>query len=184
MDSSDDCTAGQWSLPVQYGRPTMSTDLYFFVNLQNSNIGPWAKNEHVLLDTLSPNCIVSNNIIIPWAYMRGITVTLCIISHIIPWANMRGITVVVLIPLPCEEEVDATSAIVGEECVAPYMGARGFPADLNSHLTSLVLWMAVVSQSRENSNRQESREPPCREQHTLPLILLPSDKQRVMYISL
>ena len=35
----------------------------------------------------------------------------------------------------CEEEVGATSATVGEECVAPYMGARGLPADLNSHLT-------------------------------------------------
>ena len=32
-----------------------------------------------------------------------------------------------------EEEVGATSAIVGEDYVAPYMGARGFPADLNSH---------------------------------------------------
>ena len=33
----------QCSLPVEYGRLTMSTGLYFFVNLQNSNIGPWAK---------------------------------------------------------------------------------------------------------------------------------------------
>ena len=43
MDSSYHGTAVQCSLPVEYGRPTMSTDLYFFVNLQNSNIGPWAK---------------------------------------------------------------------------------------------------------------------------------------------
>ena len=40
-----------------------------------------------------------------------------------------------MLDIICEEEVGATSALVGEECVAPYMGARGFPADLNSHLT-------------------------------------------------
>ena len=34
--------------------------------------------------------------------------------------------------------------------------------------TSRVRWMAVVSQSSENSSRQENRELPCREQHTLP----------------
>ena len=34
-----------------------------------------------------------------------------------------------------EEEVGATSAILGELCVAPCMGARAFPANLNSHLT-------------------------------------------------
>ena len=36
--------------------------------------------------------------------------------------------------------------------------------------TSRVLWMAVVSQSSENSSRQENRELKCREQHTLPLL--------------
>ena len=35
--------------------------------------------------------------------------------------------------------------------------------------TSRVLWMASVTQSSENSSRQENRELPCREQHTLPL---------------
>ena len=34
--------------------------------------------------------------------------------------------------------------------------------------TSRVLWMAVESQSSENSSRQENRELPCRVQHTLP----------------
>ena len=33
--------------------------------------------------------------------------------------------------------------------------------------TSRVLWMAVVSESSENSSRQENRELPCREQHIL-----------------
>ena len=32
---------------------------------------------------------------------------------------------------------------------------------------SRVLWMAVVSQSSENSSRQVNRELPCRELHTL-----------------
>ena len=34
-----------------------------------------------------------------------------------------------------EKEVFATSAILGELCVAPYMGAYAFRADLNFHLT-------------------------------------------------
>ena len=38
--------------------------------------------------------------------------------------------------------------------------------------TSRVLWMAVVSQSSENSSRQENRELPCREQHTLSILAL------------
>ena len=33
-----------------------------------------------------------------------------------------------------------------------------------------VLWMAVVSQSNENSSRQEKRELPRREQHTIPQV--------------
>ena len=49
-----------------------------------------------------------------------------------------------------------------------------FLACLPSHRkvqwTSRVLWMAVVSQSSENSSRQEKRELPCREQHTIPEI--------------
>ena len=66
------------------------------------------------------------------------------------------------------------------------MGARGFPAETQCfecvlsrewcflagfgewtvRWTSRVLWMAVVSQSSENSSRQENRELPRREQHT------------------
>ena len=37
--------------------------------------------------------------------------------------------------------------------------------------TFRVLWMAVESQSSENSSRQENRELPCRVQHTLPQFL-------------
>ena len=36
--------------------------------------------------------------------------------------------------------------------------------------TSRVLWVAVVSQSSENSSRQENRELPCWEQHTIPQV--------------
>ena len=36
--------------------------------------------------------------------------------------------------------------------------------------TSRVLWMAVVGQSSENSSRQENRDLPCREQHTIPQV--------------
>ena len=36
--------------------------------------------------------------------------------------------------------------------------------------TPRVVWMAVVSQSSENSSRQENRELPCREQHTIPQV--------------
>ena len=48
--------------------------------------------------------------------------------------------------------------------------------------TSRVLRMAVVSQSNENSSRQENRELPCREQHTLPL-LSPKSHQPLLHIA-
>ena len=41
-------------------------------------------------------------------------------------------------------------------------------AEWTGRWTSRVLWMAVVSQSSENSSRQEKRELPCREQCTIP----------------
>ena len=47
--------------------------------------------------------------------------------------------------------------------------------------TSRVLWMAVVSQSSENSSRQENRELPCRQQHTLPQ-LSPKSHQPLLHI--
>ena len=45
--------------------------------------------------------------------------------------------------------------------------------------TSRVLWMAVGSQSSENSSRQENRELPCRKQHT-PL-LSPKSHQPLLH---
>ena len=44
---------------------------------------------------------------------------------------------------------------------------RVYQRMLNTAMTSRVLWMAVVSQSSENSSRQENRELPCREKHTI-----------------
>ena len=63
-----------------------------------------------------------------------------------------------------EEEVGVTSAILGELCVAPYMGARAFPADLNSHLTDSRLPSRALEKSIET---QVSLGKPARKHHSL-----------------
>ena len=44
-----------------------------------------------------------------------------------------------------------------------------------------MLWMAVVSQASENSSRQENRELPCREQHTLPSLDIVWSSSQIVY---
>ena len=57
--------------------------------------------------------------------------------------------------------------IISKECVAPYMGARGFPADLNSHLTDSRLPSRAHEKSIEPSTRQTCRKAPLPAQYTL-----------------
>ena len=42
-----------------------------------------------------------------------------------------------------EEEVSAISAILGELCVAPHMGAGAFPGELNYHVTDSRLFVGL-----------------------------------------
>ena len=64
-----------------------------------------------------------------------------------------------------EEEVGATSAMLGELCVAPYMGARAFPADLNSHLTDSRLPSRALEKSIETFTRQTCKKAPLPAQY-------------------
>ena len=50
--------------------------------------------------------------------------------------------------------------IISEECVAPYMGARWFPADLNSHLTDSRLPSRAHEKSIEPSTQQTCKKAP------------------------
>ena len=53
--------------------------------------------------------------------------------------------------------------MVGEEYVAPYMGARCFPADLNSNLTDSRLPSRTHEKSAESSTRQTCKKAPLSE---------------------
>ena len=63
-------------------------------------------------------------------------------------------------------------ALVGEECIAPYMGARGFPADLNSHLRRLP--SRAHEKSIEPSSRQTCKKAPLPAQYAVCRGLHPS----------
>ena len=76
------------------------------------------------------------------------------------------------------EEVGATSAIVGEECVAPYMEARGFPADLNSHLTDSRLPSRAHEKSIEPSTPQTCKKAQLPAQYTVFRGIHPSSVER------
>ena len=56
---------------------------------------------------------------------------------------------------------------VREECVAPYMGARGFTVDLNSHLTDSRLPSRAHEKSIEPSNRQTCKKAQLPAQYTV-----------------
>ena len=61
----------------------------------------------------------------------------------------------------------ATSALLGEICVAPYMRARSFPADLNSHLNDSRLPSRAHEKSIESSDRKTCEKAPLPAQYTV-----------------